>query len=147
MAVPAFNRRGNLPPGFHPADWTELQERFGGTEKREALLAGLRLALNSFRAAGCRTVYLDGSFVTSKLVPGDFDACWDSVNVDMTRLDPVLLDFNDRRAAQKVKYGGEFFPADWDADGLGTRFLDFFQIDKETGQRKGIVVIQLEPLS
>ena len=40
-------------------------------------MAGLRAALESLKSAGCRTVYLNGSFVTSKEAPNDFDACWD----------------------------------------------------------------------
>ena len=60
--------------------------------------------------AGCRTVYIDGSFVTSKSEPGDYDACWDIDGVNVEALDLVFLDFSGRRAAQKRKYFGEFFP-------------------------------------
>ena len=98
--------------------------------------------MDSIRA-GCRTVYLDGSFVTSKQVPNDFDACWDETGVDMTLIDPVLLEFDRGRAAQRAKYGGEFFPATWVARMRGDVFLDFFQIDRETGQTKGIVALDL----
>ena len=82
------------------------------------------------QTAGCQMVYVDGSFVTNKLVPGDFDACWDVTGVDLQQLKmiaPALLDFADKRAAQKAEYGGEFFPAGWPADRTGTLFLDFFQ--------------------
>jgi hypothetical protein len=41
--------------------------------RRRTLLAGLREALGALREAGCRTVYLDGSFVTAKEAPEDFD--------------------------------------------------------------------------
>ncbi len=77
--IPPFDERGNLPPGIHKADWTELEAAFGGSPRRVALLAGLREALASLRRAGCRTAYIDGSFVTAKEEPGDFDACWDAV--------------------------------------------------------------------
>jgi hypothetical protein len=92
-------------------------------------------------------VYINGSFVTAKDVPGDFDACWDADGVDPDRLDPVLLDFSNRRAAQKAKYGGEMFVSDAPADLLGTRFLEFFQLDTNTAQPKGIVEIDLEHLT
>jgi len=59
------------------------------------------------RKAGCRLVYLDGSFVTRKEHPGDFDACWDVQNVDDTSLDPVFWDFSRGRAAQKQRFLGE----------------------------------------
>jgi hypothetical protein len=107
------------------------------------LLAGLKAALDALRAAGCRRAYIDGSFVTTKATPGDFDGCWEVGGVDPDLLDPVLLVFANQRAAQKAKYGGEFFPAESAADPFGTRFLEFFQRDKQTGDPKGIVTIDL----
>lgn len=103
---------------------------------------GLRAALDSLERAGCTRVYVDGSFVTSRDTPADYDACWDSTGVDVSRLDPVLLDFSNGRAAQKRKYYGELFIANQQLPG-GTRFLDFFQRDKATGQPKGIVALSL----
>ena len=115
--------------------------RYGYTPHRLALLAGLKAALDALRIAGCRRVYIDGSFVSAKQVPGDFDGCWEVAGVDPSLLDPVLLTFDNRRAAQKAKYGGELFLAEAAADPLGTRFLEFFQRDKYTGEPKGIVAI------
>lgn len=125
------------------ATWNEIETRFGGTEGRDALLHGLRAALESLAAAGCRTAYINGSFVTEKEEPQDFDACWDAAGVDPDRLDPALLDFANRRAAQKQRFGGELFPADFAAEPAGMRFLDYFQRDRETGDAKGIVAIDL----
>ena len=144
--VPPFAASGNLPPGIHWATWEELVERFGSTPYRMKLIEGLKRALQSLALAGCRTVYVDGSFVTAKEVPGDFDACWDPAGVEVSRLDPVLLDFSNRRAAQKAKYGGELFlSSGWAA--AGKVFLDFFQTDKATGEAKGIVAIDLQKVS
>ncbi len=67
--------------------------------------------------------------------------------MDLERVDPVLLTFDDRRAAQKAKYGGELFPVSAEAGGEDHTFLDFFQTDKETGDRKGIVALELGDLS
>ena len=36
--------------------------------------------------------------------------------MDLDKLGPVLLVFDSGRAAQKAKFGGEFFPAGWPAD-------------------------------
>ena len=141
--IPEFASDGNLPPGVHLATWDQICDRFGTTQWRRRFLSGLRTALESLRNAGCQTVYLDGSFVSSKLEPGDFDACWDEEGVDLDKLDPVLLVFDDRRAAQKAKFGGEFFPAGWPADERDRVFLNFFQIDKDTGAKKGIVALDL----
>jgi hypothetical protein len=79
--------------------------------------------------------------VTAKEEPADFDACWESADVDIDTLDPVLLDFSARRAAQKARFGGELFPNVVDG-GSGLTFAEFFQNERDTG-RKGIVVIQI----
>lgn len=144
MTIPPFSDSGNLPEGIHDARWDEIVERFGTNERRRELLDGFRRAVESLRSAGCRRAYLDGSFVTEKEEPGDFDACWEANGVDPGLLDPALLTFANRRAEQTQRFGGELFPADWAADPLGTRYLDYFQRDKMTGEPKGIVALELE---
>jgi hypothetical protein len=141
--IPAFDERGNLPPGIHKADWRELEAAFGGSVSRALLLTGFRESLALLRVAGCRTAYLDGSFVTAKAEPADFDACWEVDGVDVGHLDPLLHDFSDGRRAQKERFGGELFPADAAAAPGGTKFLDFFQRERGTGVAKGIVQIDL----
>ena len=145
--LPDFNRAGLLPPGIHRANWDELTQRFGHNSWRRRLLAGLRAALESLKDAGCRTAYIDGSFVTDKEYPNDFDACWEETSVDPYLLDPVLLTFDSGRATQKAKYFGELFPASVAADAEGLSFLEFFQTDRDTGEQKGLVVIDLEDLT
>lgn len=144
--IPPFDERGNLPPGIHEADWDELESRFSDSPRRVELLAGLRRALLALRDAGCRTAYVDGSFVTDKSEPGDFDACWEPAGVDLDLLDPVLLRFAEGRRDQKERFGGELFIADLAAEPGGTRFLDFFRRDRD-GEPKGIVKIDLEDLT
>ena len=146
MIPPLNPATGDLPPGVHEATWDELVARYGSTPHRLTLLAGLKAALDALRLAGCRRVYIDGSFVTAKSAPADFDGCWEVDGVDLTQLDPVLMTFAQRRAAQKRKYGGELFPADWSADAHGTSFLQFFQRNRASGRPKGIVAIDLGDL-
>ena len=144
--LPPFAPSGLLPPGIHrPDDWSEIERRFGGSACRLQLLAGLGRVIAALRRAGCTALYLDGSFATSKSDPSDFDGCWDITGVDASLLDPVLLDFKNGRAAQKAAFGGEVFPAHFQATPTGQSYLDFFQTDKTTGNRKGI--IQLDPRS
>jgi hypothetical protein len=95
----------------HWASWEEVVDRFGTTAWRRELLRGLRGALEALKQAGCQTAYIDGSLVTDKESPGDFDACWDMAGVDPTLLDPVLSTFDPGRATQKAKYLGELFPS------------------------------------
>lgn len=146
VMLPDFTDNGLLPPGVHWADWDELVERFGWTPQRQAFLSGLRAALENLKQAGCRVAYIDGSFITDKLAPNDYDACWEEDGVDLTALDPALLTFEPGRATQKSKYLGELFPALGIASADGTSFVEFFQFDRVTGDPKGIVAINLGDL-
>ncbi|MCU1497829.1 MAG: hypothetical protein JWM47_1782 [Acidimicrobiales bacterium] len=141
MLPPFDPETGRLPDGEHPAQWDELVERFGWTPRRRQLLDGLNEAIALLEAAGCRQLWLNGSFVTAKDEPGDFDACWDTDGVDLDLIEPVLLDLSNGRTAQKSRFGGELFPNVVEA-GSGLVFAEFFKNDRDTG-RKGIVVIAL----
>ena len=128
--IPEWLSNGDLPPGVHFTAWPEIQERLAFNPRRRRMSEGFRRACEDLRTAGCRLVYLDGSFVTAKEHPGDFDACWDIRNVDDALLDPVFLDFSHGRAAQKRRFLGEFFPAQLPEGATGRAFVDFFQVNK-----------------
>lgn len=118
-----------------------MVERFGWNPRRRQLLDGLAEAIELLAAAGCQRVWLNGSFVTTKDEPGDFDACWDPAGVDLDVLDPVLMDFSAGRAAQKARFGGELLPNVTEG-GSGLTFSEFFRNERDTG-RKGIIVLQI----
>ncbi len=141
--LPPFDECGNLPPGIHWVTWEEFSAQYGTNTHRMRLLAGLRDALKSLQAAGCRAVYIDGSFVTSKELPADFDACWEEEGMDEARLDPVLLLHDPKRQAQKARYGGELIGF----RRTNTSILKFYQRDRNMNT-KGIVGLRLrgEPL-
>ena len=144
MPIPEFNDSGNLPTGIHHASWQEVEAKLAFNERRQELLQGMKRACESLKMVGCPRIFIGGSFATNKEFPGDFDICWQDDTVDFLQLqvlDPVLLDFKNKRAAQKAKYGGELFPASISADGYRT-YLEFFQIDRN-GEEKGIVAIDL----
>ena len=133
---------GRLPAGEWTAAWAEVEEAFGTSSWRLHLLDGCRRALAALKAAGCRQAWIDGSFVTGKLHPGDIDGCYNPIGVNRALLHPALLDLSPGRPAQKAEFGCEFFPNIVEA-GSGEYFVEFFQRDRD-GQRKGIVVIDLE---
>ena len=144
--VPAFDTDGNLPPGIHLVPWTDFARRYGTTQHRQKLLSGIEAALLVLKDAGCRRVYVDGSFITEKRVPNDYDAAWDPTGVDLVKLlslEPVFQDFDNGCAAQKTKFLGEFFPSSLQEASVGKTVLDFFQIDKITGSAKGIIALDL----
>ena len=111
------------------------------------MAVGLRAALVVLGKAGCQLVYVDGSYVTDKAVPNDYDVAWDPNGVNtklLLKLEPVFFDFKNKRAAQKAKFLGEFFPSGAKADAVGTTFFDFFQIDKNSGDAKGIIALNIQ---
>lgn len=108
-------------------------------------MRGMKRALDMLRRAKCATVYIDGSFVTSKDHPKDYDGCWSPVGVDPQQLDPIFYDPIDP-AAQKLRYLGELYPDLLTEGNSGMLFVDFFQNDKATGGRKGVVAIDLKGL-
>lgn len=131
-----------LPPGIHDATLEEVRERFAINSRRHFLFQGLLDGLKVLFRAGCKQAFLDGSYVTEKPLPNDYEVCWDVTGiVDPALLDPVFFDFTNGRLNQKLKYGGEYFPASVTESDSGLPFLEFFQIDKETGNRKGIIRI------
>ena len=137
---------GNLSEGIHLSTWEDIQEIFAFNERRQELLRGLKRACESLKLAGCPRIYIGGSFATNKEFPGDFDFCWESEGVDrayLQELDPVFFDFSNKRAAQKAKYGGEFFRANTIAEPVsGKTYLEFFQEDRN-GNLKGIIAVEL----
>lgn len=147
MMIPDFVDIGAswkvLPPGVHDASLEEVRQRFATNEIRLRLFEGFMNGCESLAIAGCKVLYLDGSYVTEKQNPGDYDVCWDlSGGVDDSKVDPVLFDFSSARENQRRKYGGEYFPSNFLADGIKT-FVEYFSVDKETGLEKGIIRIHL----
>lgn len=140
-----FTINGTLPSGIHLFTWKELEELLAFNDRRRELLSWLKRACIPLQQAGCQKIYIGGSFVTSKEIPGDIDVCWEDDGIDFVKLqdlDPVLLDFDNEQAAQKAKYGGEFFPASLPTRKNGKTHLEFFQEDRD-GNPKGIIAINL----
>jgi hypothetical protein len=140
--IPLFLPDGNLPPGIHEATWQEIQERFGWNAERRGLLEGLRKGLLILKEAGCQTAYINGSFVTTKDIPNDFDVYWAPDDVDfakLKRLEPAFLTASrGGRKQQKATYGGEFFFS-----------KGMFKLFQETREKtaKGIIVLDLRRLT
>jgi len=121
--IPDLTREGLLAPGYHEATLAEVRRRFGtGNPVRVRLMKGLDAVLRLARKVGASRLYLDGSFVTAKQTPGDWDA------VLLFRPDAKLwskeaLALADR-ATVKNRYQGDLFTMmedDWETL---SRFLE-----------------------
>ncbi len=147
FVLPAFTSTGLLPPGLHRATWDELCSRFAGTRRRQRLLQGLLRVATNLRDAGAVNLWLDGSFVTSKPNPNDFDGVWDPSRVDLRKVDPILTDLVDLRGGrlkQIAKYDGELMISAIERRS-GLPFEQYFQQTPD-GDVKGIVLLDLRTL-
>ncbi|KUJ49772.1 DUF6932 family protein [Chryseobacterium sp. JAH] len=143
MAI-SFQPNGNLSEGVYIMSLENFEKQFGVNNYRKMLINGLKLGMSHLKDCGCKRIFIDGSFVTTKELPGDFDACWDADGVDLDKLESIygtLLDFSDERKKQKELYSGEFFPAQAPAS-EDLIYFYFFQQDKDENP-KGIVQINL----
>jgi len=143
--IPDFTPGGELPPGEHTATLNQLEHRYATTPVRRTQYEGLVRACRALTAAGATTVWVNGSYITTKPEPGDYDATFDVDGLDWIALglsEPELLDFDAPRTTQKRVYGGELVP---NVPG-GVDFVDFFQHNRD-GDRKGIIRIDLTELT
>lgn len=137
IMIPEFNDLGYLPAGIHKATIEEIDDRFTYNKHRKLLMSGVKSLVKALKSAGCRRLYLDGSFVTSQELPADYDAVFDPGGVDNT-IDPVLRDLTDE---VKPKYFGDIFILE--PDYAHFNHLEFFQTDRD-GVPKGILLIEIE---
>lgn len=142
--IPVLTTDGLLPPGIHVATRDQLRARFGSEFVRAQFFAGVMRAADALAHAGCQRLWVDGSFVTNKVVPGDWDGCWDPAGVDPDLLDPTLYDFTaEGRSRMKSKYLADLFPSSFIEQRSTSTFLEYFQIDKTTGLAKGLIQLNL----
>jgi hypothetical protein len=72
--IPDLTADGLLPPGIQDATLDEIRDRFGRhNAARRRLMKGLAALAAKARAAGALELYVNGSFVTGKKEPGDWD--------------------------------------------------------------------------
>ena len=144
--IPDFDKDGNLPSGIYQATLIEIEVAFAYNLKRKGHFEHLKLLINDLSAIGCKTIYIDGSFITKKLLPKDMDICWESRGLDLNivrRFMPILWSLGFPRNEQQNRYHADIFPANC-IEGASSRcFLDFFQFDKNTGKAKGIIKLEI----
>jgi hypothetical protein len=143
--IPEWTSNGVLPPGIHAATLDEVAQHLVTNHHRLDLFQGLKKLLKHLKEAGCQLAYLDGSYVTSKYRPNDYDLCWDPKYVDIDKLNPCLLDFSifGRKRMKFLYLSSDIFIATNTEQSSGLTFLDFFQHDSE-GRKKGIIKIRLQ---
>ncbi|MCW2959682.1 MAG: hypothetical protein JWM90_69 [Thermoleophilia bacterium] len=147
--IPAANAIGDLPLGVHrAASWDEFATRFATNERRSDLLGQLRPALDALHGAGITQAIIGGSYVSTKLHPGDVDIAFMSPPEGPAQAKRALAALGER--ASEV-HG---YPADallTEAPTLqgvvpGINVLEFFQRSRE-GNPRGVVTVSTAPLN
>lgn len=134
---PEFNERGYLPPGFHRSDLTEVQQRFGNTDRRQELLRGLYDFVQVARRVGAKRLILDGSFVTNKENPVDIDAILVVPdNFDTTSPEAHIL------LESKIRFNIHLFPVREGDEEFFQQWINFFGYDRNS-EPKGLVEVFL----
>lgn len=149
MSVPEFRPDGWLPEGHHPATWDEIAARFGGApgSRRAAVLSGLLQWRDAVRAKGMGGLaILDGSFISEKAAPGDFDCIF--VYNEATRMilaqDVEASDLF-RHTTIKNRFGGDVFVYSYTSVRDSPAFCrtDGFDYERVTRKPKGVIEVTL----
>jgi hypothetical protein len=149
MPIPPFRTDGWLPEGHHSATWEEVIKVFGseaGTP-RANVLANLLSWRDAVRAAGLSgRVILNGSFISAKPTPGDFDLIfiYDTKTKELIEREPAAKRLTNY-ADCKEQFGGDVFIF-WEENVQRfPAFCDITMFDrvKFTGTPKGVVEVEL----
>ncbi len=149
MALPDFREDGWLPEGHHAATWQEVALRFGGgpDSQRAAILSSLLQWRDAVRAKGMAgTLVLDGSFISRKEVPGDFDLVfsYDEVTEESVREDSEARALTDYQRCREMGFLGDIFALPASLQKFSPQFsgLNMFDFDRQ-GIAKGVVEVIL----
>lgn len=135
-----LNKDGYLPKGIHKATLNEIKQRFGSSSsKRKELFKGFQSLVQLLRKhkGDIKEFLLNGSFVTNKELPKDFD-CILIVKKD--------FDFNSPEVKQlrrsKELFNGHILTAIEEDTIECHRLIDFFGHDRDR-KPKGLVGVIL----
>jgi hypothetical protein len=141
--IPEWLTNGDLPAGVHFATLREIEDRLNFNPRRQRLLAGFQRACEQLLTAGCGLVYLDGSFVTRKEHPGTsmpVGTCRTRMTTSSTRSSGIFREAVRRRSNGSWASSSR---AQLPEGATGRAFIDFFQVNKLSGEPKGIVAVRL----
>jgi len=141
--IPDFREDGYLPEGLFLASAAEITFRFGtANRQRRRLVLRLRRWIELARAISARRLFIDGSFVTTKLEPNDIDAVVllpDDFESQIAAEFEGAIEFEQMLLSRRPE---EIVAAEDTADWL--EWIEFFGRTRESdGRRKGLVEIEL----
>jgi hypothetical protein len=105
-------------------------------------MSGLKAVVAEAVRVGAKALYLDGSFVTDKKSPGDWDALL-IVPVSYNAASPAGAALADRPTIRRAHGGDLFVVSEGDGDVVEHYLKNVFTLDRE-GRPKGILRIRLK---
>lgn len=149
MPLPGFRPDGWLPEGHHATTWDEIVARFGGPpgSRRAVVLSGLLGWRDAVRAKGMGgRLILDGSFISQKPAPGDFDLffLYDGDTEALLKTDAEARALTDYQSCRAAGFQGDVFALPLSLRELSPLLggTDMFDSDRQ-GISKGVVEVTL----
>ena len=149
MALPEFRDDGWLPEGHHLTNWEEIMLRFGGEpdSQRRQVLSRLLQWRDAVRKRGMGGfLILNGSFVSQKTAPGDFDCLfiYDDATEQMVKEDEEAQALTDYLRCKAEWQADIFaFPETTVRNHPAFCRLDGFDLHKSTRKPKGVVEVRI----
>lgn len=145
MALPAFNKEGDLPPGVHWATLSEILERFGqGSVQRCAVADRLNRIYQLASSTGHLARFvIFGSFVTAKAEPNDVDIIMlmeDTFDLALVTGEAALV-FQHMEAETRLG-ASVFWTRRSGALGGEQAMIEYWQVRREGGQRGIVEVVE-----
>ncbi len=150
MPLPAFDHRGDLPVGVHPATLSEVLDRFRhGTPQREQVTARLIRVYELARRTGKLLRFvIFGSYVTAKPEPYDVDIILVMTDdFEVSTCDEQTEPLFDHLRAQQVFGASVFSVRPTTTFGVSVdEFIAYWQIKRDQSQHGIVAVIEEAPL-
>lgn len=141
--VPGFSKNGNLPPGIYDVPISLVIERFGGPSLKRVELSKFLVEFYKEIKIYCISFFIDGSFITSKLLPGDIDfliILKEDMFMNSLERGLIVGILQKWRAINPDIYA---FPQRQE-QGLILQYFTLFTHDKKSKKEKGIISIRID---
>jgi hypothetical protein len=135
-----FNKNGNLEKN-QTLTYVEFEKVFGFNESRKEKIEKALRFFKILKLLGCSTVYITGSFVSTKDFPNDIDLCVDDTGLDYVGFIKEYPEFLQPKGIDRIRQEYKvhfvlFFNKDC------KEFLDRFKKDRD-GNPRGFVKIYI----
>jgi hypothetical protein len=138
----SFNSNGHLHKTVE-LTLAEFEQHFVTNAWRKERFKNALIFFEIFNACGCSTVYIGGSFISTKINPDDIDLCFDLQGIDPDKMEEVFPDFFDFNKIGEIQRNFKCHILHF--DDTNPQYLRMLKKDKN-GDPKGLVKINLKDI-